>query len=146
MLARQLLIGVMALATFPRPIAQEAEPIFWRYLLHENHVSDEIADLSVFEQVVATGLPAMKSVELDGDVHQSRNLKPLSAMRIQVWLLRTDGTALAQSQAPVSIGSATGVNTMRFTFAPVPAKEVAGVVVSEDGTLFVRAIKGNPAS
>jgi len=100
---------------------------------------------SVWIHVVHLDVPEVPAAARDA-TRQSRDLKPLSAMRIQVWLLRTDGTALAQSQEPVSIGSATGVNTMRFTFAPVPARELAGVVVSEDGKLFVRVIKGNPAS
>jgi hypothetical protein len=64
----------------------------------------------------------------------------------QAWLLRRDGTTVAQfantKESPLG-----GWNTfgMRFAFQPVPANELAGVVVNVKGMLYVREINPNPA-
>jgi hypothetical protein len=65
--------------------------------------------------------------------------KLVAMMDIQAWLLRGDGTAISQVEK-----RNVKTNGIVFTFAPVPAKELAGVVVSVNGKLFVREIKVNP--
>ncbi len=59
-------------------------------------------------------------------------------MDIQAWLLRGDGTAISQIEKVNVKG-----NGIVFSFTPVPAKELAGVVVSVNGTLYVREDQGD---
>jgi hypothetical protein len=113
-----------------------------RYLLHVSPLSDEITNLWVTEQ------PGSIVVQIDGQCTNvgGTNLKPLSGMMLQVWLLRADGTALSQRWG-VGVGGGGGgcrVDSMSFSFEHVPPKELAGLVVSADRKLFVREIKANP--
>jgi len=67
-------------------------------------------------------------------------------MTIQVWLLRADGTTVTKQETPSRSGGFQSIpptDYRRFTFAPVPAKDLVGVVVSENGKLLVREIKPN---
>lgn len=67
---------------------------------------------------------------------------PLADGRAKVWVLMRDGSAppLINVTPGVSAGVIDGENTRVFHFAPVPANEIAGVVVSVDGKLHLRNI------
>ena len=67
---------------------------------------------------------------------------PLADGRAQVWMLMRDGSALPLVRVTpgVSVGVIDGENTRIFHFAPVPANEIAGVVVSVDGKLHLRTL------
>ena len=111
-----------------------------RYLLHVSPLSDEITNLWVVET------PEILEVQFDGQCTRvgETNTKPLSGMTLQAWLLRADGTALAQRSNPSRAsagGSGCKPDLMIFSFEHVPPKDLAGVVVSVDGKLFVREIK-----
>jgi hypothetical protein len=70
----------------------------------------------------------------------------LKYFNIQAWLLRADGTALAQASPPghVGVGNAgESTDIVAFTFNRAPATEIAGVVVSVNGSLYIRKIS-NP--
>jgi hypothetical protein len=151
MLARSILIGVMALAAVPSSSGRQVPEPTVRLLLAAAPFSDEITALTVTEHSAGASRPAYLEVRLNGQsVHRGEtNPKPLSGMAIRVWLLREDGTAVAQAWKPESVSLITVdliTDQMSFGFAPVPAKELAGVVVSVNGKLFVREIKVNPAS
>ena len=143
MLARTLLIGVLALATLPHSPGPQTSPTALRILLRVENPSDDIAALSVVEAVHPNGAPRTLSVELQGQVMRVGQQSKLAGMTIQVWLLRADGTTVAQGKCSGcdSFTSTPPVDHRQFTFAPVPAKELAGVVVSLNGKLFVREIK-----
>jgi hypothetical protein len=153
MLARPLLIGVMALATLPGvqtsppTLKAQSTDLPTRTLLSVRPLSDEIRDLSVNET------SQYIEVEMRGRSWRDGEKEPrplwLSGTTIQVWLLRSDGKVVAQREKPVSVvvgnaGSSQGI--MQAHFDPVPPQELAGVVVSVDGKLYVREIKVNPAS
>jgi hypothetical protein len=151
MLARHFLIGVMALATLPHSPRNPIQLIGEHTLLLVNQPSDDIAALSVLEKWTASGVPERLVVRIDRTRPDDKT--PLWNVNTQVWLLRADGTALAQTGRQLSVMTADGAappgvmqrlpgtDRMEFWFAPVPAKELAGVVVSENGRLFVREIK-----
>jgi hypothetical protein len=67
---------------------------------------------------------------------------PLADGRAKVWMLMSDGSALSLvSVTPgISAGVIDGQNTRVFHFAPVPANEIAGIVVSLDGKLHLRTV------
>jgi hypothetical protein len=159
MLARPFLIGVMALATLPHSSRQLVELIGEKTLLRVNQPSDDVAVLSVVEKGTASGVPERLVVRIDRT--RSDDTTPLWQVSIQVWLLRTNGTALTRTgtqlgvmSADVGVGSLEeaqrlrgtvhGTERMEFSFPLVPPKELAGVVVSVNGKLFVREIKANP--
>jgi hypothetical protein len=149
MLARQFLVGMMALLTVPSVHAQQAQrdpwqPNPWRSLLVADRLSDEITAMDVSEMGM-DGIPRYLSVNLQGHVG---TVGKLAAMTIQVWLLRADGTTVTQKETfPCydCFESIPPTDYRRFTFAPVPAKELAGVVVSVSGKLYVREIKATSA-
>jgi hypothetical protein len=162
MLARQMLIAVMALATLPYPHApqEQANPV--RTLLAPAPLSDEITALTVTEylgrcagikpRLGTGGGPPCIQVKLNGPaVHDGASSpNPLSVRTTQVWLLRKDGTAvgmnLIQPMNAMWSGDIPFPYGMVFTFEAVPPQELAGVVVSVNGKLYVREIKANPAS
>jgi hypothetical protein len=103
-------------------------------------LSAEIPNLAVESQpsgvVVSIGFPARRT-----------GSPPSTRPRIQVWLLKSDGNAVIQKGVsgivggvPASSSSATDF----FRFNPVQLSELAGVVVSIDGKLYVREIKPKP--
>jgi hypothetical protein len=64
---------------------------------------------------------------------------PLDKRRLQVWLLRSDGTSLRQTRAPLHAGiSMAGhdEDVMQFTFEPVLPAELVGVVAMVDGKIL----------
>jgi hypothetical protein len=72
-------------------------------------------------------------------------VKMLSQIKTDVWVLRRDGTTAARATTPVltppELCSIGGCRAFRvFNFESVPDDEVAGVVVSVDGKLYVREI------
>jgi hypothetical protein len=150
MLARQVLIGVMALGSLPVSPTQSARAAT-RVLLAPAPLSDEITALTVTARPEFTDSPANIEVLLQGQsIHPGEvDPKPLTGMTLQVWLLRTDGTTLAQVRKPINVrGFAPGLSTAEilFAFPSVPPQELAGVVMSVNGKLYVREIKVNPAS
>jgi hypothetical protein len=90
-------------------------------------------------------------VQIDGDqtcdpamALKPSTLGPLSKLTLQVWLLRSDGTASTQSRPPthVSVGNAGCQNdSMQFWFLPLSPARPVGVVLSVNGTLSVREIE-----
>lgn len=153
MLTRQLLIGVMALLTVPWVHAQQAQqqprdpwqPNPFRNLLIADRLSEEIAGFSVTE-IGMNGVSRYVVVDLRGHIG---TVGKLAGMTIQVWLLRADGTTVTQQETLPCAGdcsySLPSTDGRRFTFAPVPPNELAGVVISENGKLYVREIKMRPA-
>jgi hypothetical protein len=153
MLARHFLIGVMSLATLPYSPRHPIQLIGEHTLLLVNQPSDYIAALSVLEKRNVSGVPERLVVRIDRSIPDDKT--PLWRVNTQVWLLRADGTALTQTGRQLSVMSADGAappgvtqrlpgtERMEFWFAPVPSKELAGVVVSENGRLFVREIKAS---
>jgi len=155
MLARHFLIGVPALAILPvsqeqvvvHPLVPVSPPPVW--LLRVAPLSDDVSQLSVLYHSEEVGIvPAFIEVTLDGR-HGNADPKRLPIQTIQAWLLRADGTSV--SQMPKSfhgfpLSEATTdyyPDAVSFDFVPVPAKDLAGVVVSVNGTLYVRAIKAS---
>jgi hypothetical protein len=149
MLARTVLVGVMALTTLPfhHTPQEQANPV--RTLLAPAPLSDEITALTVSEYS-GTGGPPRVQVALQGpQVHDgARNL--LSVRTTQVWLLRKDGTTVGELRQPIETMDRASVRDfglvtygMLFTFQPVPSQDLTGVVVSLNGKLYVREIKGS---
>lgn len=141
MLARQFLIGTMALATLPG--WQTSPPALQtRNLLSVGPLSGEISSLSVSERTEDI------AVQIGGGWWRDRETNPrplyLSGMTIQVWLLSTDGRAPAQKAKPINVQFAGSLSdSMIFSFDRVPPRELAGVVVSVNGKLYVREIKAS---
>jgi hypothetical protein len=95
MLARPFLIGVMALTSLPTLQVGQEQRIVARILMTGGPpLSDEIGGLFL-DEGYTNGVPESFHVELPG-VPTPANPLPLSGMTIQAWLLRADGTALAQ--------------------------------------------------
>jgi hypothetical protein len=148
MVARQMIICLMALLAVPSVHAQQAQrdpwqPNPWRSLLVADHLSEEITGMEVAE-IGMDGIPRYLSVDLQGHVG---TVGRLAGMTIQVWLLRADGTTVTQQETLPCGGDCfhgiPSVDSRRFRFALVPTRELAGVVVSENGKLLVREIKPN---
>jgi hypothetical protein len=147
MLAR-LLIAVLALATLPSPSGQQVPEPPGRVLLAPAPLSEEITALSVIERPADASSPAYIEVLLNGQSvrHGETRPKPLSGMAIQTWLLCRDGTVVAQGSKPefVSLITVDGItDEMSFGFVPVSPNELAGVVVSVNGKMYVREIKAS---
>jgi hypothetical protein len=141
MLARHFLIGVMALATVPSLSGQQVvKPFSARVLLALAPLSDEISSLRVTALSEGAGSPAFIEVSL---VDPRR----LSGQTIQAWLLNADGTAVATMPKSFHDRPTEGFVIPDliyfFDFVSVPAKELAGVVVSVNGKLYAREIKAS---
>jgi hypothetical protein len=150
MLARHFLVGIMALATLPSSSGQQVQEPPGRVLLTAAPLSDDIAALTVIEHSEGAGRQAYLEVQL-GDIAVSgetesgqRSTPPVGAS--QAWLLRKDGTTVAQFDNDNPMGSPMHIWLtfgLRFAFHPVPASELAGVVVNVKGKLYVREIKAS---
>jgi hypothetical protein len=140
MLARHFLIGVMALATLPNPSRPQVSEPPGRVLLTAAPLSDEITGLTVTAYSGA-GRPAYIEVSLMGrDINNgrtNRGQRPPPFGATQAWLLRKDGTTVPK----FDLGWWDIPFATRFAFQPVPASELAGVVVSAKGKLYVREIQ-----
>lgn len=68
-----------------------------------------------------------------------------NTLDLQVWLLKTDGTSIPQSDKPsvVTIGSFGDYSTdyMFYRFPKVPVNELSGIVVSVKGKLYCHEIE-----
>jgi hypothetical protein len=132
------LIGLMILTA----TAHAPQPT--RHVLDVRNLCDEIHGLLVLET------PEILEVQLDGesvkfDQNSSRPMfsRPLTGFDIQVWLLRSDGTAVTQAYRPGHAGAANAgsvTDMMTFTFNRVPSTELAAVVVSVNGNPYIRKI------
>jgi hypothetical protein len=155
MLARQFLIGVMALTILPvlqeQVVVRPLQPVSPSpvLLVRVAPLSDDVSQLSVLYHSEEVGIiPAFIEVTLDGK-HGNADPKRLPSQTIQAWLLRADGTSVAQmpksfhgfplSEATTDIYP----DAVSFDFVTVPAKELTGVVVSVNGKLYVRVIKAS---
>jgi hypothetical protein len=150
MLARQLFIGLIALATVPSlSVLPQGQVIPIHFFNVDLHFSPDVPSLLVAEVDDATGVPQAMTVRLGGYPLRPGDPSLLANLSIQVWLLRADGTVLARREKfkfddPTAYKPS--IDNMEFWFVPVPAKELAGVVVSINGKLLVREIKATPAS
>jgi len=97
--------------------------------------------------VDAAGMSAWESlvgVRMATHLNEPQALSPAD---IQVWLLKTDGTAVARIPGVVTGAGRSSDNrgnlSVGYRFARIPAGELAGVVVSYKGKLLVREIKSN---
>jgi len=152
MIARYLTVGLLTLGILPDPSAQRAQAHPSQTLLAPAPLSDEITALSVTEYSGMGGPPGVQVALQGPQVHDgARN--PLSVRTTQVWLVRKDGTTVGDLSHPMeTIDNASvrdfGVVTygLLFSFQPVPPQDLAGVVVSVNGKMYVREIKVNPAS
>ena len=151
--------------------AQEA-PNPNRYLFHERPLTEDIRDLWVSEQLEntfyksdiisvdltgvpfpddafckRTGVPGQNSVcgqyLANPDKFARTHLRDLS---IQIWVLKTDGTALAQKSKSGDVngwicngGECT--DTMKFFFEHVPPSKIAALVIRVNGKLILRPIQ-----
>jgi hypothetical protein len=159
MIARYLVVGFLALGIPTAPPTQQGAPT--QTLLAPAPLSDQITALTVTEYSgrcagikpqpgTGDGPPCIQ-VKLNGPAVHDGTSSPnlLSVKTTQVWLLRKDGTAvgnLFQPGAAMWPGDFPIPFGLLFTFQVVPPQELAGVVVSLSGKLYVRAIKVNPAS
>jgi hypothetical protein len=145
MFTRHLLIGIMALATVPSSsTGQGQESSSRHFLLTVAPLSDDVNFLYVVAHSEATNSPAFIEVILEGQ-SGGTNPRRLSLQAIQTWLLRADGTAvLAMPKSfhdrPMR-GDTDSDIIIFFDFVSVPPQDLAGVVVSVNGKLYVREIK-----
>jgi hypothetical protein len=112
------------------------------YQLLRTRLSDDVPTLSVSD--FSGGV----TVQLEGQLTRTaeKSPKPLAGMRIQAWLLSTDGTALMLMQEPFHTAipfREFETDVMGFFFEDAPPKKLAGVAVTVNGKLFVREIKAN---
>jgi hypothetical protein len=151
MLARLFLIGVMALAILPvsqvqvvvHPLQPVSPSAVW--LLRVAPLSDDVSQLSVLSYSEEAGImPGFIEVALSGR-HRNADPKRLPIQTIQTWLLRTDGTAVAAMPKSFHDRPMMDIDpdVVFFDFVPVPPRELAGVVVSVNGKLYVREIRAS---
>jgi hypothetical protein len=88
-------------------------------------------------------------VEVEGQPYcdNAPNLKPQHVydMQVQLWLLRSNGTALAPHGTPTHVAVSNmgcSANPMQFSFTPVPNEDPIAVVLCVDGKLSVTALPG----
>jgi len=140
--ARFLTFGLLALGILQNPSTQQASAHptqAIRLLLLTDPLSAEIAGM----EVMGSGAEGSRGyvVNLQGHVG---TVGKLDRMNIQVWLLRVDGTTVTQIETLPCMdcfNSVPPTDYRQFRFGPVPAMELSGVVVSENGKLYVRQIK-----
>ncbi len=94
------------------------------------------------------------SVDVATDRRQSSQaLQSFAVANVQVWVLKSDGAALPRIPPggdPVRVSAMSNgqVRSVRigFGFEPAERQDLAAVVVSVDGVLFVRRIPQTPAN
>jgi hypothetical protein len=170
-LRMMLIVAGIVLLPSSRSIAQE-RPHPNRDLLHERSLTKDIPDFSVGEEfnntfykapiiqvsLVGGSFPDASLCERTGVAGQNnvcgqylanpasfgRHLKDL---KIQVWVLKVDGTALTEKSRPGSEGNLTVCNAgdctdrMNFVFEHIAPSELTAVVIRVDGKLIVREIQ-----
>jgi hypothetical protein len=140
-MTRRLALGLLLVATMPAGPAAAQSGQVW--LLQNDLLRDQIA-VGVAHQP--------EQVLVDVRRWSAPNGTPLPDMAIQAWILKSDGTALSRSRPEQKVmtwgrRSDAGTGTTwrsTFSFAPADQRDLAAVVVSVDGTLFVRAIPQKP--
>jgi hypothetical protein len=167
-----LLIGIMASIILPldgpRSIAQTA-PTPSRILLQEKSLSKDITYFALMEQldnafykadIIVVDFRGRPIPQCDGRGVPGANNRcgeylanpasfegpRLKDLKIQAWVLRVDGTMLAQKASPIdgSICNAGDCTEfMVFVFEHVAPDELAGVVLRVDGKLVVRDIQAD---
>ena len=96
---------------------------------------DSLGQLIVSEQstLILVQVPVAGS-------NEKRPAPDASKLGLQVWLLRTDGTAILQRSGgagPVGIGGGGVINWfVTFDFAKVPLSEISGIVLRKAGKLY----------
>jgi hypothetical protein len=168
-LRMMLIVAGIVLLLSSRSIAQE-RPHPDRDLLHERSLTKDIPDFSVGEvfnntfykapiiQVSlvggsfpdalceSTGIAGQNNVcgqYLANPASFGRHLKDL---KIQVWVLKVDGTALTEKSRPGGQGilicnAGDCTDRMDFVFEHIAPSELAAVVIRVDGKLIVREIQ-----
>jgi hypothetical protein len=168
-LRMMLIVAGIVLLLSSRSIAQE-RPHPDRDLLHERSLTKDIPDFSVGEvfnntfykapiiQVSLvggsfpdalcerTGIAGQNNVcgqYLANPASFGRHLKDL---KIQVWVLKVDGTALTEKSRPGGQGilicnAGDCTDRMDFVFEHIAPSELAAVVIRVDGKLIVREIQ-----
>jgi len=143
---RQLLaaLGIAACAVTANPHAQSAgQPTSAnRWLLQAKTISKDISGLFVQD----TGGSLVVQVAGKSFPDNVQPFKPFENVRVQVWLLRQDGTAQPQANnnppRTMGISNAGSVTEiMSFGFTRSSPQGLAAVVVSVNGEMFVRKIE-----
>ncbi len=167
-----LLMGLMASIILPlggpRSIAQTAPPSS-QILFHERSLSNDVTDFFVTEQldnafhkadIIGVQIQGRPIPQCDGrGVPGANNVcgqylanpanfegPGLKDLKIQAWVLKVDGTTLAQKASPIDSTicmSGECTENMMFAFEHVPPDQLAGVVVRVDGKLLVRDIQAD---
>ena len=114
-----------------------------KYLLVERSFSDDISSIYVSEQQNGIAVQLSGGSSPTGgpsNPHQT----PLKDLGIQIWVLCSDGTALAQKpRSGVAFSLANGgwsTDMMQFVFENAPPDKIAAVVLRINGKLFVRRL------
>ena len=128
-------------ATPSRPTVASSFPQSSDTLLVVLPFSDEISGLRVNDQANSI------LIELDGQsvTNGQPFTRPLSAMNLQVWLLLKDGRTVPQRERPAhvdvrSLDASETVDAMNFLFDYFAPTELASLVVSVNGKMYVRQI------
>lgn len=140
-MTRRLAVGLLLVAAMPAGrVAAQAGQV---WLIRDDALQDKIA-VSVAHQPEQVLVYVHRGSTPDGVV--------LPEMAIQAWLLKADGTALSKyrpGQKIMTWGTqSNGWTTWStiFNFERVNPRDLAAVVVSLDGTLFVRPISQKPTN
>lgn len=131
-------------------------------LFHEKSLSRDIAYVQVAEQLknpfyksdiigvnflgaYANCPPTPQSECAQYLLHPSGFARHLKDLKLQVWLLKTDGTTLKQKDALAGGVCNAGEceDSMMFVFEHVPPTEIAGLVVLADGKLIPRTFSAS---
>jgi hypothetical protein len=141
MIAQYFLMGLVAFASTSRSqnATPKAAPLI-RDLL-DARISDQIPSLFVTEQSATGKQLDTLVVQLSWPSPKAESIE--AEWKLQAWLLRSNGETLTPKLQPSLMGVGNGpvtMVTMSFSFVHVPPEELAGVVISVDGKLFVREI------
>ena len=142
-MTRVLAVGLLLVTTAPAgPVAAQNIEL-WIPLIQNDRLQDQISLDVLYQQSQVS-------------VHVFRRSTPegpsLPAIAIQAWVLKSDGTVLRRRD-PTKPTRSDGTNSQSSTdwvtvlpFEPARVEDLAAVVVSVDGALFVRRILQQPAN
>ena len=135
-MTRMLAIGLLLVALSPTgPLVTQSTEV---WLIQNESLQDQVG-VRVLSQ------PEQMLVYVDRAAAPDGTASP--EMAIQTWLLTSDGTALSRhrpEEKRMTWGN--GRTNTIFAFEPVNPRDLAAVVVSLDGTLFVRPIPQKPTN
>jgi hypothetical protein len=147
---RFITLVILTLILLVTPLhSQTAQPLpastaDMTYLLAERGFSDDISSLYVSEQQDRIVVQLSGGSSRTGGPSNPQ-WTPLKDLGIQVWVLRADGTALAQRPHSGEAGSIANAgwstDVMQFAFENAPSDKIAAVVLRVNGQLFVRPIQ-----